>query len=287
MDAQADLIEPADKKAGLKAFRLGRRDIFMMDPRSIIIEEGFNARDFSTPENQAHVEFLKTSIIEVGLKEPLTIRLKDNRPTLVGGESRLRAILKAIEEGHEIEAVPCQADDRYTNDAERVAEIITRNTGKSLTPLEQATVIRRLVGFGWEQAKIAKRLSLSPSNVSHMLSLLTMPEEAQRMVRQGDVSAAVALGTVREQGETNGVEVLREAVTEAKAAGRKRATATTVKRTANRMPTMKRMGMTLSAVKTESVCALLRRLCVAKPETMTHDEIRAAADKLLGEILAQ
>lgn len=272
-------------KTGLKAFQQGRRDLYLIDPRVIVIEAGFNARDFTTPANIAHVEFLKTSIIEVGLKEPLTVRLSDGKVTLVGGESRLRAILKAIGEGHEIMTVPCQADDRYTNDADRIAEIITRNSGNPLSPLEQASVVRRLIGFGWEQGKIAKKLSMSPSYVSHLLGLLTMPEEAQQMVRQGDVAAATASEAVRSHGDGAGVDVLREAVTEAKATGKKRASGSSVKKVgARRELTGKPIGITLSAVKTERVMTFLRWV-LTRPETAALLDVRVEADKVMTDIL--
>lgn len=207
---------------GLKGFADGRRDILNIDPRLIVIEPGFNGRDFAIPENLEHVSYLKASIIELGIKEPLTVRLANDKVTLVGGECRLRAALAAIEDGHEIKTVPCQAEERYTNDAQRIVEQVIRNTGKPFTPIELAHICRRLSAHGWDQSQIATKLSKSPSYVSHLFSLIAMPEEAQAMVRSGEVSASAALSAVRADGETNGVAVLREAVTTAKASGQKR-----------------------------------------------------------------
>jgi len=219
-----------DTKGGLKNFAAGRSDLLQIDPRIIKVDPGFNARDFSTPENAQHVEWLMSSIIENGVKEPLTVRLHQGEVILVNGESRLRAALKAIEAGNDIKTVPCQADDRYANDADRTAELITRNSGKPLTPLEQASVCKRLLNFGWAQTQIAKKIACTDSYVSHLLSLTALPEEAKAMIRSGEVSASNALSTVKADGEADGVAALKTAVEKAKASGKKKATARTIKK---------------------------------------------------------
>ncbi|MDE2232560.1 MAG: hypothetical protein KGJ90_00310 [Patescibacteria group bacterium] len=269
----------------------------------IEVEPGFNARDFSTPENQEHVRYLKTSIIEGGVKEPLTVRLESNgdgikHVKLVGGECRLRAVLMAIEEGHEIHSVPCQSDDRYANDADRIAELITRNSGKQLTPLEQASVCKRLSAFGWDQRQIAKKLAYSDSYISQLLGLTTLPEEARKLVADGAVSAAAALNEVRTSGEVVGVETLKQAVEEAAADGKTKATPKRINEVrqekVSRGVKLKpsgtvrnestNRGLALGPVKTEATLAFLRWI-LAQAEDI--DEVKAKADELTIYLLKQ
>ncbi len=195
---------------GLKGLAEGRRDILMMDPRQIKVEAGLNPRDFGAIENREHLDFLKASIRLDGVKMPLTVRIHEGKAWLVDGESRLRAALDLVAEGVEL-LVPCQAEERGTNEAQRLVDLVTRNTGKRFAPLELGQICKRLVAFGWEQEKVAAHLQCSPSYVSHCLSLLAMPEPVQEMVRQGEVSAAAALHVVRSEGAEAGAQLLQDA----------------------------------------------------------------------------
>ena len=195
---------------GLKAHAKGRRDLMMIDPRDIKCEDGLNPRDFGAADNSEHVAFLKSSIRRDGVKVPLTVRLKGDEVWLVDGESRLRAVLELVAEGESL-LVPCQAEERHTSESQRVIDLVTRNTGKRFTPLELGHICKRLIDYGWAQQKIAEDLGCSPGYVSHCLSLLTMPEAVKDMVRAGEVSAATALGVIRQDGEEAGAELLKEA----------------------------------------------------------------------------
>jgi ParB family transcriptional regulator, chromosome partitioning protein len=273
-----------DTKQGLKAFAEGRRDVLMIDPRRIEPEVGFNSRDFSAAENIEHIAGLKASIIESGIKVPLTVRLRESRVFLADGECRWRAVMLAIEEGHEIKVVPCQPEERYLNEADRLANQALFNSGKQFSPLEMAHLCRRLIGHGWDQAQIAKRLGKSASYVSYCLGLLTLPEEAQQMVRDGEVSASAAKAAITSEGEANGVEVLREAVAVSKEAGKTKATVGRVRQAAaKRAPAGKAMGITLSVAKTEKVGNFLHWLMTDAEDI---GEIHDRADKLFKEILA-
>ena len=71
-----------------------RRDYQMINPRLIDIEPGFNARDYTLPENRAHLDRLKLLIVAAGrVNEPITVRLnrETGRATVVDGECRLRS----------------------------------------------------------------------------------------------------------------------------------------------------------------------------------------------------
>ena len=276
----------SDTKSGLKSFSEGRRDILAIDPRKIVVEQGFNGRDFDMAENQDHIESLKESIRERGVLEPLTVRLKDgNQVMLVGGECRLRAVLMLIQEGEKILTVPCQSEDRNTSSEQRIVEQVTRNSGKPFTPLETARLVQRLIHYGWGQGQIAKKLGKTASYVSHLLSVEGLPEAAKQMVRQGEVSAAQALSIVRSEGESEGVAVLQDAVQESRSRGKTaRATPKRVKAvTEKRSGIGKKIGHSLSVLQTEKVVAFLH--WILSSEEADQEEIERRADVLMNEIL--
>jgi hypothetical protein len=103
------------KTGGIKSIAEGRSDVFQINPYLIEVEEGFNARSFDSPDVRAHIDGLATSIKENGVRNPLRIRKKGDKFTLVDGECRLRATFLAIESyGAEIRSVPVRIQDRAT-----------------------------------------------------------------------------------------------------------------------------------------------------------------------------
>lgn len=198
--------------ASLKELAASKRDFFMIDPRILMVDDGYNIRDMETPEAKAAQAELEESIAESGIRVPLLVRLKDDAVFVVQGHRRLRAVRSLIERGLPIETIPCIGESRgERNDAERTLDLFLSNDGLPLTEMEKAEGVRRLVAYGWEDGKIASRLGKGVNYVRHLKSLLTMPEEVQEMVRQGEVAAATALKTVRAEGDA-AVAVLSEAI---------------------------------------------------------------------------
>ena len=111
-----------------------RKDSIVIDPRLIVIEEGHNPRNFSLPENRAHLDELKASIAEHGVLAPLWVRWEAStkQPVLVDGETRLRATLELIAEGVDIKSVPT-IQVSAANEADRLVLALTANTGKPLS----------------------------------------------------------------------------------------------------------------------------------------------------------
>lgn len=88
--------------ARLNDFSHGRKDATMLDPRDIVIDKSFNYRDVRSEESRAHIAWLKKSIRENGVQEPIRVRFEEGTITLVNGECRLLACLSLRAEGHEI-----------------------------------------------------------------------------------------------------------------------------------------------------------------------------------------
>lgn len=147
----------------LKDIAKSTRDLFVLDPDDIVIEEGFNARDFRLPENKEHLAVLIELIREDGIQNAVTVRFSEGKAILVDGETRLRAARALKAEGLPI-LVPA-VGVKPGNEVDRVASLVTRNFGKPLSPIELAAVVKRLFAFDLDAAEIAKKTGLSRSYV--------------------------------------------------------------------------------------------------------------------------
>ena len=97
--------------------------------------------------------------------------------------------------------------------------------------------MRRLLGFGWDDAKIATRTGMCAAKVARLIRVLEMPEAIVRMVREGQVAVTQALDTVRGANSSDAaVATLREGLAKASETGRTKVTAKHVARPAGPSP---------------------------------------------------
>jgi ParB-like chromosome segregation protein Spo0J len=189
-----------------------RRDFQMIDPRLIDIEPGFNARDYTLPENRAHLDRLKVLIARDGIQQPITVRLnrETGRATVVNGECRLRAVLELIAEGHEILSMadmPCYPAPAGSDDPiRRRFASLNANEGKPFSMWELGRGYQDLFDQNVSLQKIAEgtantvafvkeamELSNAPDEVKQLLSSQAVtPAEVKRILRSDDVPAAVS-----------------------------------------------------------------------------------------------
>ena len=207
----------------IKDISNGRTDVYKLSPNDLYIKEGWNTRDITTPENVEHIEQLSKSIAEIGVREPLKVVWEDNKAYITNGHCRFAAIKLAIKNGVEIKTVPVMVEDRFANEADRILTQIVSNSGKPLTQLEQAKVFKKLLDLGWPQKEIAAKSGMTGGRVSQILELLTLPEGVKKMVADGEVSASMAMQTVKAEGESSATKTLSTAVKAAKSEGKTRA----------------------------------------------------------------
>lgn len=189
-----------------------RRDYQMIDPRLIDIEPGFNARDYTLPENRAHLDRLKVLIAKDGVQQPITARLnrETGRATVVNGECRLRAVLELIAEGHEVLSMadmPCYPAPAGSEDPiKRRFASLNANEGKPFSMWELGRGYQDLFDQNVSVQKIAEgtantvafvkeamELASAPDEVKQLLSSQAVtPAEAKRVIRSVDVPAAVS-----------------------------------------------------------------------------------------------
>jgi len=202
-----------------------RSEFYQIDPRKLKIKSDWNSRDFSDPANIAHVEELAKSIAENGVREPLKVYLEKDVPYITNGECRYRAVMLLIERGVDIKAVPVIAEDRLSNEADRLFTQFISNSGKPFGPIENARLFKRLLDMGWQQQDIAKKTGFSGGRVSQLLELLRLPQVLQKFIIEGKASASMVLQVWKKHNEDTALAVaeLSGAVAVAAEQGRSRA----------------------------------------------------------------
>lgn len=206
--------------------QIKKADLFRAPPDKLTMEWGFNLREEGA-ELDAHIDAICEFIMDGGQLPPIEVRVgAAGELIVVDGHCRLRAYLRAIERGAQIEYIDCLPF--RGNDAERVARIITSQLGKPLSPIEVAAGYVRLVAFGWSTEQIARKSAKTRQHVESMLLLANANSDVQRLVRDGSVAATTAIEAVRKHGEKAG-QVLASAVEAASKQGKSRATSSMVR----------------------------------------------------------
>lgn len=249
------------------------RDQFLMDPRKIAIEADHNPRDYRLPENRDHLTEIKASIKEQGVLVPLLIRwdVDAKQGVLVDGECRLRAVLSLIEEGVEILTVPA-VQVQGNNEADRLLTSLTANTGKPLSKWEIGTAFKRLIGFGWDDEKIAKRTGYTQRFIKESLELSDAPEDVKQLLSEQAVTPSLALQHIRSDGSGAGAK-LNEKVAKARAKSSKKSGKVTAKRE------RKEKGVRLTDREADTILKALRRAAAGK-EPSHSDQFKDALETL-------
>lgn len=167
-----------------------KSDIYKIDPRNIVVTEGFNSRC-----NFGDLDELARQIKEQGVLNPITVQVfKDEngeeKYRLIDGERRYRAVMKLNEEGHEISRVPALFVSKSCSEEELLIQQAMRNEGKNFNEYEWGILARKLMErCGLTKSEVAKKLGKNPGMVSYWLQLLEMKPEIQALVRDGVVTA--------------------------------------------------------------------------------------------------
>lgn len=208
----------------LKHLAESTRDMFVLDPRIIKIRPDYNARDFTLVKNIEHVAEIKDSMIENGQKVAVEVTYEAQEIWLDKGETRLRAALEMIEEGHVDFKLLAVQSQKGANEVDRTVDLIVENDfGKSLEPLEKASVYRRLILLNMTVEQIAKRVGKTKQHVEDLLRLNGASQSIHQLIRDGRISATQAVEVCREKGIKRADAILERAAEKATEGGRKKA----------------------------------------------------------------
>jgi len=181
----------------LKAFQRNNKEVcargdgFSIDPRLLVEQEDFNPRDYSDPDVIEHIERLKQSYIEGRYIPAIIVTIIDGNVVVREGHCRRRAVLSAIDDGHDIKRV--KVEEYRGDDVEQTALILTSNDGLKLKALQRAEVISRLSAYGLNDTEISKKIGCTSTQVARYLTMLQMPHELKEMVNADKISATYAL----------------------------------------------------------------------------------------------
>lgn len=214
----------ADEKLNIKKLASSKKSIYMIDPKDIYIDPEWNERNMSSPDTLQHIDDLAYSFSKVGIKDPVTVVSRDNQAALTDGYCRMAAIKVAAEKyGTVIKAVPVRIEERGTNEADHIAGMITRNSGRDLNTGEQAGVVKRLLVLGLAKDEIADKIGKTLTHVDNCMLLLEADPTILAHVRDGDVSSRFVLETVKAK-DDKALPVITKAIATAKEKGKTKAT---------------------------------------------------------------
>lgn len=168
------------------------------EPKAEAINESQGLRvriDLITPSpfqprrsfDEGKIEELAASIRNQGIIQPLVIRRKENHYELIAGERRWRAAMKAG-----LTEVPAVIRDASDNEALQLA-LVENLQREDLNPIEEASGYRRLQEqFHWSQEETADKVGKSRPAIANSLRLLSLPNEVQQEIAQGNLPAGQA-----------------------------------------------------------------------------------------------
>lgn len=133
--------------------------------------------------DQGELLNLALSIRTNGVLQPITVRETERGYELVAGERRLRAAKIAG-----LLTVPCIVIDANTMKS-AVFSLIENLQRQDLGYFEEAYAIDRLMkDFSMTQDEVARRIGKAPSTVSNKLRLLSLAEDAKRLLCENSLS---------------------------------------------------------------------------------------------------
>lgn len=154
-------------------------------PLTAIVANPRQPRNVFDPDE---LESLAASLTSVGFLQPIVVRpTTDERYEIVAGERRFRAAQLAG-----FTEVP--AIVRLTEDAQLLTEALVENLQRvQLNPLEEAAAYQQLLtDFALTHDDLAARLGRSRSVITNTIRLLKLPDDVQRRVVSGVLSAGHA-----------------------------------------------------------------------------------------------
>lgn len=221
-------IAQVNIKALLTSVLHRKGNSLFVDPERLRELPDFNPR-VPSPALDAHIRNLADSMKEVGFKEskPLScVSGYEGKKAVIyitDGHCRFRAAKLAISEGAKIQWLPVVIEDRTTTIEDLTVSLVSANAGKPLTVLEKAIVAKRLHGYKWSAQQIAHKLGFTVKYVNDLLMLSGAPLKIRQMIQEDQVTAAVAIETMRQHG-SEATQILEGAVQVAMQSGKTRTT---------------------------------------------------------------
>lgn len=148
---------------------------------------------------------LAASMKELGVIQPVTVRVADGGFEIISGERRLRAARRAGL--HRIPAYVREAD----SEAMLEMAIVENIQREELNPLEVALGYQRLIDeCGLTQEEVAQKVGKGRATVANFLRLLKLPPRIQASLRDGIVSVGHARALINVDDEDVQLRLIQE-----------------------------------------------------------------------------
>ena len=135
--------------------------------------------------NVKRLEELSQSIQDNGVIQPLVVQRKGSGYELVAGERRWRASRLAG-----LKKIPCLIRE-FDEKQNLIVTIIENMQREDLDPIEEANGLQQMIHkFGFTQEQVSESLGKSRAYIANSVRLLKLPEDVQKKVSEGKISAA-------------------------------------------------------------------------------------------------
>ena len=177
LDALLPEIEETEPENAVREIPIGDIDPNREQPRKRFDEESLRQ--------------LAASIQHSGVIQPIIVYPQGGRYVIVAGERRYRASRLAG-----LEEIPAIVRD--WDEQKRLEAALVENLQRDdLNPVEEAVGVKRLMeAANLTQERVAERIGKSRPAVANLLRLLTLPEEVQKMLVDGRLTAGHARALV-------------------------------------------------------------------------------------------
>jgi len=203
--------------------------MYFIDVKDIVVMGGYNVR-VETESYQAHLMSIVDSLLSDGfhVDSPLAVYPANidgvDKPVLIRGHTRLKAVLLANEAGANIQTVPVVFKPKSNSPTDLDLDLINSNNGRNLTPYETSVVIKRLMTQGLEPKEIMQKTGISLPYIDTLVTLASAPHRLAALVAHDEVSTSLAVDLIRKYGPVTAQRMAIDALERAKNAGHKQAT---------------------------------------------------------------
>lgn len=225
-------IVPGNVKKAMSEGGANSCDMWMVPVESLRILPNFNVR-IKNAKYHAVVQTTKRSMVREGYKKqfPLagivTREGDKNVISIYGGHRRFEALHLANAEnpgGPLIQKVPVIIAPAGTSIEDLHMDLKSGNTDGGLELYETGILCKRMIGFQWEEERIAEHFEIELDTVRDLLLLMGSPPELRQQVEKDLMSVTQAVKMVKKYGDKV-VKVLEKAQEKAKSQNKDRVTA--------------------------------------------------------------
>ena len=180
-------LEELLKNSQLKS--MSNQDQLKLIQISLIVANPYQPRkEFA----QEQIEHLAKSIEKQGLLQPIVVRQVEGRYQLIAGERRHRAMISLG-----LSNIMAVVKEGVGDQEMQLLSLVENMQRIDLNPIEKALGVRKLIEeFSLKHQEVSDYLGTSRSGITNLLRLLSLPDEVQEALKQGQIDMGHARALV-------------------------------------------------------------------------------------------